>query len=67
MDLSVMSPDGLMSLHKAIVVALSDDDNLPPGTAKKFGVREYPDWRRWAAALETELARRGVPFTPVDL
>lgn len=65
MDLAAMSIDGLMSLHKAIVVALNDDDYLPPGTAKKFGVREYPDWRRWAVALEAELENRGVLFTPV--
>jgi hypothetical protein len=38
------SPNGLLSMYKAIALALHEDDQLPAGE-KKFGVREFSDWR----------------------
>lgn len=30
-----------------------------------YGVREFPDWRAWAAAIEAELDRRGAKYAKI--
>jgi hypothetical protein len=65
-DLPNLSTNGLQSLHDAVLKALAKDDELTKqGKDVPHGCREFADWRTWSNALEAELARRGVPFTPV--
>jgi hypothetical protein len=45
MNIKGLSTNGLKLLHTTIAKALDEDDVLPPN-AKKYGVREYPDWRQ---------------------
>jgi hypothetical protein len=58
MNIRGLSTNGLKLLHTTIAKALDEDDALPPD-AKKYGVREYPDWRQQADAIEAELTSRG--------
>ena len=53
----LVSTAGLLELHKAIQKALDEDDKLPNGQ-KKYGVREYPDFRQQADEIERELDKR---------
>lgn len=65
MDIRALSPAGLLSLYDAIAVALLHDDAQPPTQAKTYGVRQHGDWRVWADALEAELNRRDLTFSPI--
>jgi hypothetical protein len=60
-EASVLSDGSLKMLHEGILTALAEDDALAE-QPKKFGVRDYPDWRRQADALERELEMRGLDF-----
>jgi hypothetical protein len=55
----------LSELHEAIRRALAEDDALPEGMMKKYGVREFGDFRAECRAIERILAERRVSFTPV--
>jgi len=41
-----------------------DDDNS--STEKDYGVRSFPDWRRFSNEIEEELKRRGVQFDAIQ-
>jgi hypothetical protein len=64
MNIKGLSTNGLTLLHTTIAKALAEDDALP-ANAKKYGVREYPDWRQQADAIEHELANRQEAYTPI--
>jgi hypothetical protein len=55
--LQLLSTSGLLELYKAIQKALEEDDRLPNGQ-KKYGVREFPDFRQEADEIERELDKR---------
>src|SRR6266478_9720335 len=57
MNIKGLSTNGLKLLYTTIASALAEDDALP-ANAKKYGVREYPDWRQQADAIEAELVSR---------
>ena len=47
--------------------ALAADDALKKqGEEAKFRIRETPDWKEPAAALEAEMLRRGMFFEVID-
>lgn len=62
-DITALSDEGLLSLHKGVITALKEDD-LTNGD-KPFGVRATPDWRHWADMLESELRKRGINYPKV--
>lgn len=64
MNIGGLSTNGLKLLHSTIAAALAEDDALPK-SAKKYGVREYPDWRRQADDFEAELTNRNERFAPI--
>ena len=52
-------------MQEGIRKALAEDDAIPPGHAKPYGVREFPDWREHSDAIEAELDKRKETYTPV--
>jgi len=62
MDYNGLSTNGLLMMHGGIRDALAVDDNTAAGEPRPCGVREYPDWRQHANALEAELDSRGVNY-----
>jgi len=64
MNINGLSTNGLNLLHTTIATALAEDDALPKD-GKRYGVREYPDWRRQADDIEAELASRQQRFEPI--
>jgi hypothetical protein len=65
MDFEVASPEGLLSMHRAIRDALKKDDETPANQEKVYGVRKSADWVKWRDGLEAELDRRGIIYTKV--
>lgn len=63
MNIPGLSDSSLRDLHALIAEVLAADDQLPEGK-KRWGVREYSDWRRQSDAFEAEMTKRGLPFTP---
>lgn len=61
-----MTDDGVRSLHEAIRGALEEDDRIPEGKPKRYGAREFSDFRRTADLFETELERRGLDFEKIN-
>jgi hypothetical protein len=71
-----LEPDELSSLHErqpnldvyeAVRGALAADDAIKKqGEETKFRIRETPDWKEHAAALEAEMLRRGMFFEVID-
>ncbi len=59
------STDGLQLLYEELKKALLEDDSLPTGQ-KKYGVREFADFRVEADAIEAEMKERGEIFEPID-
>ena len=51
-------------LNVTIVRALAEDDALPTN-AKKYRVRDYPDWRQQADEIEAELTSRKEELAPI--
>lgn len=64
-NLPGMTTPGLLKMYEPIREALEVDDTLPDGR-KVYGVREFPDWKAWASAIEAELDKRGVKYTKVQ-
>jgi len=64
MNIPGLTDQSLKDLHVLISETLAADDKLPPGK-KKWGVREYPDWRRQADAFEAEMKKRRIAFDPI--
>ena len=60
------STELLVAFHELAWEALKHDDSLPQGE-KKYGVREYPDWRKHILAMETELKNRKIPFNAISI
>ncbi len=65
MEFTQFTDPGLLSMYDAITKALIEDDDIPEGQPKEYGVREFSDWRVWGAALEKEIKRRGLSYTPI--
>lgn len=65
MDIPSLSDGSLKDLHNLIAETLAVDDALPAG-GKRWGVREYPDWRRQADAFEAEMEKRSIKFIPIS-
>lgn len=65
MNIPGLSTNGLLMMHTSILQAIAIDDNLPAGREKTYEVRECPDWRHHADAIEAELRARSVGFQPV--
>lgn len=59
------SEGGLRGLHDALRGALAEDDQLPKG-AKKYGVREYADFREQSDLMEEVMRERDIDFTPIS-
>lgn len=59
------STNGLLMMHDGIRKALADDDSIPDGKDKTYGVREFSDWKQLSDAIEKELAKRRVTFESV--
>lgn len=55
----------LCDLHDSISMAMAEDDSLPDGQ-KKYGVREFTDWRDHANRIEAELNKRGEKYNKLD-
>lgn len=64
-SVSGYSTSGLLMMHGGVRQALAVDDNLPEGAEKPYGVRHYPDWRRWADSIESELDKRAVKYSKI--
>jgi|CZKU01.1.fsa_nt_gi hypothetical protein len=64
MNVKGLSENGLKMLHNALRDAFEEDEGLP-SHAKKYGVREFADWKAWGDTLEAELKDRGVHFIAV--
>jgi hypothetical protein len=60
------SDNAIRLMHDAIRDRLAEEDRLPVGAAKTYGVREHDDFKEQADALETEFQSRGVHFTPIS-
>ena len=52
-------------MQRAIHDRLLEEDQLPAGTTKTYGVREHSDWREQADEMEAELDRRGESYAKV--
>jgi hypothetical protein len=65
MNLPKLSTNGLLMLHTPISTALAQDDSIPNGQPKVYGVRETADWREWATEIEAELDSRHVAYDKI--
>ena len=65
MIIEELSDETLKTLHQLIRQAQWADDHLPR-EEKRYGVREYPDWRMQADRFEAEMSRRRIVFQPLD-
>ena len=64
-NIAGMSENGLKGMQRAIHDRLIEEDALPAGQQKIYGVREYQDWREQADEMEAELDLRRVNYTKV--
>jgi hypothetical protein len=62
-----LSTTSLKDLHDSIRRCIDEDDAMPKDTMKRYGVREYPDWKEHLDKIEAELKNRNQTFTPIDL
>jgi hypothetical protein len=56
----------LRALHEEIRRALAEEDALPAGNPKPYGVRDFADFRAEVEAIEVELRRRNEAFRPIE-
>jgi hypothetical protein len=54
----------LRMFHDYAQACLIEEDSLPM-EQKKYGMREYPDFRVHSDLIENELSKRNVPFEKV--
>src|SRR5258708_30115078 len=67
MNYQAFTNDSLTMMYEAVRGALAADEALKKqGEETKFRVREAPDWKQHAAALEEEMLRRGMFFETID-
>lgn len=62
-DLTIMSDEGLRTLHGSIIKCIELDDQAVG--EKPFNVRGTADWKSWASMLEGEMTMRGVVFRQI--
>ena len=66
MNYQAFTNDSLTMMYEAVRGALAADEALKKqGEETKFRVRETPDWKEHAAALEAEMLRRGMFFETI--
>ncbi len=67
MNYQAFTNGSLTMMYEAVRGALAADEALKrQGEETKFRVRETPDWKQHAAALEAEMLRRGMFFEAID-
>jgi hypothetical protein len=67
MNYQAFTNESLTMMYESIRGALAADDALMRQDMEtRFRVRETPDWREHAAALESEMLRRGMIFEVID-
>jgi hypothetical protein len=67
MNYPAFTNESLTMMYESIRGALAADDALKlQDKETRFRVRETPDWRKHAAALESEMLRRGMIFEVID-
>jgi hypothetical protein len=67
MNYQAFTNESLTMMYHAVRGALAADDVLSDlGAECKFRVRETPEWKVHAAALEAEMRKRGMLFGVID-
>jgi hypothetical protein len=67
MNYQAFTNESLTMMYESIRGALAAGDALKGQDREtRFRVRETPEWRKHAAALEAEMLRRGMPFEVID-
>ena len=67
MNYQALANDGLTLLYETIRAALKADDSLTSGGDEpRFRIRDTGEWRKLAAALETEMIKRGMMFEVIE-
>ena len=67
MDYQAFTNDSLTMLYAAVRGALAADDAAErQGSKPTFKVRDTPEWKKHAAALEFEMLRRGMLSEVID-
>ena len=61
MEITKLSKRALRLLYYAIRDALNEDDKLSEGK-KKYGVREFPDFREFSVALEKVMDEKDISY-----
>ena len=61
MEITKLSKRALRLLYYAIKDALNEDDQLSEGK-KKYGEREFPDFREFSVALETVMDEKDISY-----
>ena len=67
MDYQAFTNASLTMMYEGVRGALAADDALKQqGQETRFRVRETPEWKKHAAALEAEMLKRGMFFEVID-
>jgi hypothetical protein len=67
MNYQAFTNESLTMMYHAVRGALAADDALADfGAECKFRVRETPEWKVHAAAVEAEMRKRGMFFAVID-
>jgi hypothetical protein len=67
MKYQAFTNESLTMMYESIRGALAADEALRRQDMEtRFRVRETPEWREHAAALESEMLRRGMIFEVID-
>jgi hypothetical protein len=67
MNYQAFTNESLTMMYESIRGALAADEALKRQDLEtRFRVRETPEWREHAAALESEMLRRGMIFELID-
>jgi hypothetical protein len=67
MNYSAFTNESLTMMHEGIRDALAADDAFERDNRKPiFRVRDTPDWKSHAVALEAEMLKRGMTFNLID-
>jgi hypothetical protein len=67
MNYQAFTNESLTMMYESIRGALAADEALKRQDMEtRFRVRETPEWRKHAAALESEMLRRGMIFEVID-
>ena len=67
MNYRAFTNDSLTMMYEGVRGALaSDDATKAQGGETRFRVRETPEWKKHAAALEAEMLKREMSFEVID-